>query len=201
MKLQSFSTSNNPIRTVIALHGWTGDINSMLPVAKMLKLKNTKWIIPEAPYKSEKKGYSWYYQDRKKSWRFKKSLNIVSKIIQQTLSEGFLKKNIFILGFSQGASLSLEFLIRQNFSLGGVIPIAGFFKSKNKFKKDFNTGSKETPILLIHGANDKIVLPSESEKSKIILEYNNYSASLKLFFSGHKIPFEARKVIQDFICI
>ena len=138
---------------------------------------------------------------QKKSWRFKKSLNIVSKIIQQTLSEGFLKKNIFILGFSQGASLSLEFLIRQDFSLGGVIPIAGFFISENKLKKDFNTGSKETPILLIHGANDKIVLPSESEKSKIILEYNNYSASLKLFLSGHKIPLEARKVIQDFICI
>ena len=66
MKLQTFSTSNNPIRTVIALHGWTGDINSMVPVAKMLKLKDTKWIIPEAPYKSEKKGYSWYYQDRKR---------------------------------------------------------------------------------------------------------------------------------------
>tara|TARA_A100001011_G_scaffold322712_1_gene344251 strand:- start:3 stop:134 length:132 start_codon:yes stop_codon:yes gene_type:complete len=39
MKFYSFSTSENPTKAVIALHGYTGDINSMKPIAKMLNLK------------------------------------------------------------------------------------------------------------------------------------------------------------------
>ena len=199
MKLQSFSTSENPTIAIIALHGWTGDINSMKPVAKMLDLKKTKWLITEAPYDSTRKGFSWYSQDDKQECKFKESLEIISEIIRLTLEEGFLKRNIYILGFSQGASITLEFLIRQNFSLGGIIPIAGFFKFKNKPKSKFNEGSKKTRVLLLHGQNDQIVLPSESQKSYKILKSHDYLVSIKLFPSGHKIPLKARKIIQEFI--
>ena len=35
---------------------------------------------------------------------------------------------MYLLGFSQGACLAMEFMIRQEFSLGGIIPISGFIK-------------------------------------------------------------------------
>jgi len=199
MKLESFSTSEKPTRAVVALHGWTGDINSMKPIAKMLNLKKTKWLIPEAPYVSPKKGYSWYFQDNKQKWKCNKSIKIISEIIKLANKEGFLNKDIFILGFSQGASISLEFLIRQNFSLGGVIPIAGFFKFKNKSKDEFNIYSKKTRVLLLHGQKDEIVFPLESEESYTILKSQGYLVSLKLFSTGHKIPLTERRTIQEFI--
>ena len=155
----------------------------MIPVAKMLKLKHTMWIIPQAPYKSKKKGYSWYYKNKERKWKFEESFKVISEAIQLAEKEGFKKKNIFILGFSQGASITLEFLISQNYSLGGIIPIAGFFKFKNKIKNNFNKNSRGTPILLLHGKNDKIVLHTESEQSYKILESYNYLVSIKLFSS------------------
>ena len=65
MKIKSFSTSENVSRAIIALHGWTGNIHSMEPVTKMLNMKNTKWILPEAPYKSSKSGFSWFNKIKK----------------------------------------------------------------------------------------------------------------------------------------
>ena len=199
MKLYSFSTSENPKKAVIALHGWTGNVNSMKPVTKMLNLKSTKWLIPEAPYQSPKKGYSWYYYDGKEKWKFRDSIKIISEVVQLAVKEGFLKKNIYILGFSEGASITLEFLIRQNFSLGGIIPIAGFFKFNNRSKDKFIEGSKKTRVLLLHGQNDEIVFASESKKSYRILKSHDYLVSIKLFPTDHKIPLEARQIIQEFI--
>ena len=199
MKFYSFSTSEDPTIAVIALHGYTGNINSMKPIAKMLNLKKTKWLIPEAPYKSLKKGYSWYYRVDKEKWKFKDSIRIISKVVQSVVNEGFSKKNIYILGFSQGASITLEFLIRQNFSLGGIIPIAGFCTFKKKSKDKFSESNKKTRVLLIHGQNDEIVFPSESKKSYRILKSHDYVVSIKLFPTDHKIPLEARQIIQKFI--
>ena len=49
MILNTFSTSDSPRKVVIAIHGWTGDISSMEPVAKSLRLPDTKWVIPQRP--------------------------------------------------------------------------------------------------------------------------------------------------------
>ena len=77
MKIKSFSTSENVSRAIIALHGWTGNIHSMEPVTKMLKMKNTKWILPEAPYKSSKSGFSWFNKIKKNNWYYLKSFNFL----------------------------------------------------------------------------------------------------------------------------
>ena len=56
-----------------------------------------------------------------------------------------------MLGFSQGACLAMEFIIKQEFSIGGIIPISGFIKNKSYFKKEEDILSKDTAVLLIHG--------------------------------------------------
>jgi len=56
--LNTFSTSDSPRKVVIAIHGWTGDVSSMEPVAKSLRLPDTKWVFPQAPYKSDKSGFT-----------------------------------------------------------------------------------------------------------------------------------------------
>ena len=134
MKIKSFSTSENVSRAIIALHGWTGNIDSMEPVTKMLKIDDTKWILPEAPYTSSKSGFSWFNETEKNNWYYLKSFNFLSKIILSLKEEGFQNSQIFMLGFSQGACISIEFMIRQKFSIGGIIPISGFISMELRFR-------------------------------------------------------------------
>jgi len=199
MKIKSFSTSENVSRAIIALHGWTGNIHSMEPVTKMLKMKNTKWILPEAPYKSSKSGFSWFNKIKKNNWYYLKSFNFLSKIIISLKEEGFQNSQIFMLGFSQGACISIEFMIRQKFSIGGIIPISGFIRFKKKVEIDATMESKKTSILLLHGENDKIIDCTESKEALKTLRDIGYPTFIELFSTGHKIPIQARARIQKFI--
>ncbi len=199
MILNTFSTSGSPRKSVIAIHGWTGDVSSMEPVAKSLRLPDTKWIIPQAPYKSEKSGFTWFDGNDETGWKYKDSFIIINSLIQDLVDQGFKYDEIFILGFSQGACLAMEWIIRQPFSAGGVIPIAGFIKYKDRFKIDATLESKGTQILLIHGDKDEIIDPEESEKALELFQSLDYKVNLHILSAGHKIPLSAKNLIQQFI--
>ena len=199
MILNTFSTSESPQKVVIAIHGWTGDVSSMEPVARSLRLPDTKWVFPQAPYKSDKSGYTWFDGNDETGWKYKDSFKIISSLIQDLIDQGFKYNEIFLLGFSQGACLTMEWIIRQPFSIGGIIPIAGFIKYKDRFKIDANLENKETPVLLIHGDRDKVIFPEESEKALKLFDELGYSVNFNLVSAGHKIPLKAKNLITDFI--
>ena len=199
MILNTFSTSDSPRKVVIAIHGWTGDISSMEPVAKSLRLPDTKWVIPQAPYKSDKSGYTWFHGNEETGWKYIDSFKIINSLIQDLVDQGFKYDEIFLLGFSQGACLAMEWIIRQSFSIGGAIPIAGFIKYKDRFKIDANHESKGTQVLLIHGNKDEIIHPEESKKALKLFQSLDYEANLHILSAGHKIPLSANNLIQQFI--
>jgi len=197
--LNTFSTSDSPRKVVIAIHGWTGDVSSMEPVAKSLRLPDTKWVFPQAPYKSDKSGYTWFDGNDETGWKYKDSFITIHSLIQDLVDQGFKHDEIFLLGFSQGACLAMEWMIRQPFSIGGVIPIAGFIKYKDRFKIDATLESKGTQILLIHGDKDEIIHPEESEKALKLFQSLGYEVNLHILSAGHKIPLSANNLIQQFI--
>ena len=199
MILNTFSTSDSPRKVVIAIHGWTGDVSSMEPVAKSLRLPDTKWVIPQAPYKSEKSGYTWFDGNDETGWKYIDSFKIINSLIQNLVDQGFKNDQIFLLGFSQGACLAMEWIIRQPFSIGGAIPIAGFIKYKDRFKIDANHESKGTQVLLIHGNKDEIIRPEESETALKLFQSLDYKVNLHILSAGHKIPLSANNLIQQFI--
>ena len=106
----------------------------MEPVGKAMSLKDTKWILPQAPYTAGPGGFSWFDGNEETGWRYQDSFHILTDLIQDLNNEGFSSSDIFIISFSQGACLTMEFMIRQPFSLGGIIPIAGFIRYKKRVK-------------------------------------------------------------------
>ena len=171
----------------------------MEPVAKSLRLPDTKWVIPQAPYQSDKSGFTWFDGNDETGWKYKDSFKIINSLIQDLVDQGFKYDEIFLLGFSQGACLAMEWIIRQPFSIGGSIHIAGFIKYKDRFKIDATLESKETQILLIHGDKDEIIHPEESEKALKLFQSLGYNVNLHILSAGHKIPLSANNLIQQFI--
>ena len=106
---------------------------------------------------------------------------------------------IYILGFSQGACLAMEFIIRQKFSIGGIIPIAGFIGNKDRFKNDMNCEKPNTRVLLIHGNKDEVIIPEESVMAHRLFSEAGFRVELHTLPVGHKVPIKAKKLIEDFI--
>ena len=108
-------------------------------------------------------------------------------------------KDIYFIGFSQGASLAMEIALRLPYSIGGIIPIAGFIKFMDILGKEATEESKETPILLLHGNQDQIIPVSASQKAYKFLQNRGHIVYLECYDAVHKIPQHIAPLIRDFI--
>jgi len=193
------SRKNNLRVAVIAIHGWKGNRSSMEHVANALNMKYAHWTFIQGPYVVSDNKYSWFDGNEKEGWRYQESFDLLHHAILNLNKSGFPNSKIFLLGFSQGACLAMEFIIRQEFSLGGIIPIAGFIGKKDRFKNDIVNGAQDTPVLLIHGSRDEMVLPAESEIAFELFSDAGFKVQLQTPPVGHKIPLQKKDIIEKFI--
>ena len=193
------SRKNNLRVAVIAIHGWKGNRSSMEHVANALNMKYAQWTFIQGPYVVSDNEYSWFDGNEKEGWRYQESFDLLHHAILNLNKSGFPNSKIFLLGFSQGACLAMEFTIRQEFSLGGIIPIAGFIGKKDRFKNDIVDGAQDTPVLLIHGSRDEMVLPAESEIAFELFSDAGFKVQLQTLPVGHKIPLQKKDIIEKFI--
>ncbi len=197
---QTYSSSKNPKKAIIGIHGWTGDEYVFEPIVKLLKIENAKWYLPRAPYKAESKnGNSWFAGNDVDGWEFDKTFDGMNNLINEIQNSGFSNSNIFLIGFSQGACLAIDFALRLPFSIGGIIPIAGFIKFKTKLLNEATNESINTPILLMHGNKDDIIPIKASETANQILAARDHPVHFETYNAPHKIPKKKMGLIRDFV--
>jgi predicted esterase len=117
-------TSNHAERVVILLHGRGATAESMLPIVEALEIEKTRYLIPQA---AENR---WYPQTAfgpldVNEPDLSSALQVVEDLIKQVKKEGYDGTQIFLGGFSQGACLAAEFLVRNPAKYGGVFVLSG----------------------------------------------------------------------------
>ena len=197
---RTFSSSDQPTKAIIGLHGWTGDEHVFEPVAKMMNIDDAQWFFPRAPYKADSgKGYSWFSGTDETGWDIEKTRVGIHQLLADIRSEGFSPKNIFLIGFSQGASLAMEIVLRLPFAIGGIVPIAGFIKYRDTLSNEATKESKATPVLLLHGSQDEIIHVIASEKAHDFFKERGNPVYFKRYDGGHKIPKRTGPIVKSFI--
>ena len=197
---RTFSSSDQPTKAIIGLHGWTGDEHVFEPVAKMMNIDDAQWFFPRAPYKADSgKGYSWFSGTDETGWDIEKTRVGIHQLLADIRSEGFSPKNIFLIGFSQGASLAMEIALRLPFAIGGIVPIAGFIKFRDTLSNEATKESKATPVLLLHGSQDEIIHVIASEKAHDFFKERGNPDYFKRYDGGHKIPKRTGPIVKSFI--
>ncbi|MAS77503.1 MAG: dienelactone hydrolase family protein [Candidatus Neomarinimicrobiota bacterium] len=200
MILNYFQESDKIDTAIIGLHGWTGTEYSMVPVAKSMKVPNAKWYIPRAPYNaSSGKGYTWFSGSPETGWKSKKTFNLMDKIFNQIINDGFLPNKIILLGFSMGASLAIRYGLTLDVILKGIIPIAGMVRDTEELLDSSSIESKQTPILMIHGKKDSVVDYHNSINLGKILKNNGYTSHVEIVESGHIISIPTSRLVRSFI--
>ena len=195
-----FSSSDQPTKAIIGLHGWTGDEHVFEPVAKMMNIDDAQWFFPRAPYKADSgKGYSWFSGTDETGWDIEKTRVGIHQLLTDVRSNGFSPKNIFLIGFSQGASLAMEIALRLPFAIGGIVPIAGFIKFRDTLSNEATKESKATPVLLLHGNQDEIIHVIASEKAHDFFKERGNPVYFKRYDGGHKIPKRTGPIVKSFI--
>ena len=190
------------MHSLLMLHGLTGNANMMENFAKKICPDECDLIIPDAPFKHEKRGYCWWeYSDefRRKGILPEKTLREIqqsTKFIEKSIpSDG----KIIVGGFSQGAAMAQIMLLSGIADrISGLILLGTRAIIETKLRGALKI-MKPIPILWMHGKNDEIIPFNEAVTLAEILEDENWDVTRIIHEKGHVIPLEHHDDIAKFI--
>lgn len=111
-------------KALIMVHGRGADARDILALAQYLNVDEFALVAPQAT------NNTWYPYSflapraQNEPW-LSSALSLLKEIVADVQAKGIAHENIYFLGFSQGACLTLEFLARNPAAYGGVIAFTG----------------------------------------------------------------------------
>jgi phospholipase/carboxylesterase len=111
-------------RALIMIHGRGASAEDILSLSENLNVGNYLLAAPQAT------GNSWYPktflapQKENEPW-LSSALDLVNLTVRALIARGIGAENIFFLGFSQGACLTLEYVARNAKRYGGIVAFTG----------------------------------------------------------------------------
>ena len=72
-------------KAIVSIHGWKGNKDSFKSLASIIKVKNTKWFFPQAPYKLNdgEETYSWAFQNSDGAYEIKETVKLFNKFLKE----------------------------------------------------------------------------------------------------------------------
>ena len=190
--------TDNPIASVIWLHGLGADGHDFVPVVDMLKLPNIRYILPHAPYQkiSMNNGYemrAWYdlYGLQSKHPQdaagIEKTQAYIELLIAQENSRGIANNRIVIAGFSQGGAIALHVASRQQHALAGVLALSTYLPLQEQLAALKTSQSLNTPIFMAHGTFDEVITLGRCQQSFKLLQENGYQMEWHEYAMAHSV--------------
>ncbi len=138
-------------KALIMLHGRGAGAEDILGLSAHLRIKDFAIIAPQA------KNNSWYPKSflappaQNEPW-LSSSLSLIENIIINLGEKNIYPKDVYFLGFSQGACLMLEYVARRASRYGGVIAFTGGLVGDKIYKENYKGNFEGTPVFI--GSSD-----------------------------------------------
>jgi len=137
----------NASAAMIMLHGRGSSAENMLSLSNHLDQKDVAYLAPQAA------GHTWYPQRfiapiQANEPYLSSALQAVSDTIETVEKAGIPAEKLFLIGFSQGACLALEYAARNPRRYGGVIGLSGGLIGEQIDTSNYNGSLEETPIFI-----------------------------------------------------
>lgn len=174
-------------KALIMLHGRGASAHDILSISKYLEVSDFALIAPQAENNTWY-PYSFLAPIPQNEPSLSKSLDRIAEVVAQVQENGIEKENIYFLGFSQGACLSLEFVARNAARYGGVVAFTGGLVGDHLSEGNYTGTFKNTPIF-IGTSNPDVHVPVERvNESEVILTKMGASVTKKIYDNmGHTI--------------
>lgn len=141
------SSIENAKKALVMIHGRGGSAEDILSLASYLSVEDFALIAPQAT------GHTWYpYSFMAPPAQNEPFLSSALALLKETVSnieaQGIAKENIYFLGFSQGACLTLEYVTRHAARYGGVIAFTGGLIGDKIYNENYIGDFAGTPVFI-----------------------------------------------------
>ncbi len=168
-------------KALIMIHGRGASPDSILSLADHLSLPaDTAIIAPQATQHSWY-PYSFMAPAENNEPALSSALSLIDEIVEDLSKQGIDKKNIYFLGFSQGACLTLEYVARHGQQYGGVMAFTGGLIGQQLTLSNYSGDFAQTPVLIATGDPDPHVPLSRVEETVAQLTKMNADVLFKVY--------------------
>lgn len=172
---------------MILVHGRGASADSILGLAGDLRREDFAYLAPRAA------SHTWYpYSflaplEQNEPW-LGSALRLLESAVERATGSGIPEERLLLLGFSQGACLTAEFVARNPRRYGGVAVLTGGLIGPDDAPRDYPGSLEGTPVFLGTSDPDPHVPRERVEESARVLERMGADVGLHIYPGmGHTV--------------
>lgn len=179
-----YFTAGTPIsdakNALVMIHGRGGSSADIASLAKEFVLKDTAIFAPQATHNSWY-PHSFLAPEIQNQPALNSAIATIGAVVDDITAAGIATENIYFMGFSQGACLTLEYVGRNAQKYGGIVAFTGGLIGEQLTKANYRGNFDGTPILITTGDPDAHVPLPRVEASVELLTLLGANITLKVF--------------------
>jgi phospholipase/carboxylesterase len=174
----------------VMVHGRGGSAEDMLGLGRELGRPELAYVAPQA---SPALGNAWYPYSfmapmAQNEPGLSSALEVLGDLVAHLETGGIPAERIVLLGFSQGACLSLEFAARNARRYGGVVALSGGLIGPPGTPRDYIGSLAGTPVFLGCSDRDPHIPRERVEESARVFEAMGAAVTERIYPAmGHTV--------------
>lgn len=197
-------TGEQPVATILIMHGLGADGRDFVPVAEQLDLSSVgpvRFLFPNAPVipVTINGGYqmpAWYDilganltagQDEKGMRQTQAAIN---QLIDREVARGMPASRIVVAGFSQGCAMALMTGLRYPERLAGIMGLSGYLPLAHTVAAERSPANEGLPVFLAHGKHDGVVPLAAATATREALMGMGYPVDWHAYEMEHSVCME-----------
>ncbi|MCB2203228.1 dienelactone hydrolase family protein [bacterium] len=186
---------------MIGLHGRNANKYAFFPFVRQMGFLHTRWLLPSATFASDDAPDVrwWYDNDRRDPVEVQQSREEINALIDSQLTDGIAAENIFLVGFSQGAVMSVDTALRYPQRLGGIVSLSGYVIHPDFLREERHKANTRVPIFLAHGTRDQILSVETGRENQRVLEDMGYDVEYHEYDTAHRVSSQETRDIRAFL--
>ncbi len=180
-----------PTHLLLALHGRGTNGHDLEPLAQALDLPQVRFIFPTAPLEMGSDAYQWYDFDHD-SREIPDSSQQLHDLIAE-LRQQYGNLPVIILGFSQGAVLTLEAGLTLSPPPLALVALSGYLHRLPPLTR------ADLPIFIAHGTKDNVIPIQAGRATQAALQKVGLPVVYQEFPIGHGISTAVVGEVRQFL--
>lgn len=186
-------------KALVMVHGRGAFAEDILSLADYFNIKNYALIAPQATNNTWY-PYSFLTPPKQNEPWLSSALYVLKEVVFDINEAGIPSENIYFLGFSQGACLTLEFVTRNAKKWGGVVTFTGGLIGDKIYDENYSGDFLQTPVFIGSSDPDQHVPVERVYASTVIIKNMNADITTKIYPDmGHTISKDEIEQVNELI--
>ncbi len=188
-----------PSKAMVMIHGRGANADDILSLSEYFNVDDILYAAPQSENNSWY-PYSFLNPVEDNEPYLSKALDLIDSIFAELNEKGISNENIFILGFSQGACLGLEYAARKAQRFFGIAALSGGLIGREINTKNYKSNFFETPIFIGCSDDDPHIPMYRLRETEKILKALKANVNLKIYEGiGHTVIQEEIDIINHIL--